>query len=238
MARPASQHPTDGELEILRVLWDRGPSSLGDVCAALRAEREVATTTVATMLRVMHGKKLVRRKQVGRGLQWTAAVSHTAAARSMVGKLIDGVFDGSAQRLVAHLVEGGELSADELVELRTLINVNSNKDSRKAKDAQNLIFHAITWRASRLGVRHSTFSEITGMNTFLWFDSIEWWQLAGWTMLHFLWLGVAVGIVAAVARLVLRRAAPVVRYAVAVGYFALLAAALSARRSGSRPIGP
>jgi predicted transcriptional regulator len=131
MARPASQHPTDGALEILRVLWDRGPSSLGDVCGALRQERDVATTTVATMLRVMLDKKLVRRKQVGRGLQWSAAVSHAAAARSMVGKLIDGVFDGSAQRLVAHLVEGGKLSDGELAELRTLIKANTNKSSRK-----------------------------------------------------------------------------------------------------------
>ena len=136
MARPASQHPTDGELEILRVLWDRGPSSLGDVCAALRAEREVATTTVATMLRVMHDKKLVRRKQVGRGLQWTAAVSHTAAARSMVGKLIDGVFDGSAQRLVAHLVEGGELSADELAELRHILDQRKFQQGFAAESAR------------------------------------------------------------------------------------------------------
>jgi BlaI family transcriptional regulator, penicillinase repressor len=131
MARPASQHPTDGELEILRVLWDRGTSSLGDVCAALRQQRDVATTTVATMLRVMLDKKFVRRKQVGRGLQWSAAVSREATARSMVGKLIDGVFEGSTQRLVAHLVEGGDLSSDELAELRTLINANSNKASRK-----------------------------------------------------------------------------------------------------------
>jgi len=136
MARPASQHPTDGELEILRVLWDRGPSSLGEVCAALREGRDVATTTVATMLRVMVDKKLVRRKQVGRGHLWSAAVSRTAAARSMVGKLIDGVFDGSAQRLVAHLVEGGNLSDDDLAELRTLINANSNTTSRKGAKAQ------------------------------------------------------------------------------------------------------
>jgi predicted transcriptional regulator len=131
MARPASPHPTDGELEILRVLWDSGPASLSDICAALRRERDVATTTVATMLRVMLDKRLVRRKRAQGGYQWSAAVSHTAAARSMVGKLIDGVFDGSAQRLVAHLVEGGKLSKDELEELRSLLKPNSNRASRK-----------------------------------------------------------------------------------------------------------
>jgi len=131
MARPASSHPTDGELEILRVLWGRGPASLGDVCDALREERDVATTTVATMLRVMVDKGLVRRKRSGRGHQWSAAVTHAAAARSMVSKLVDNVFDGSAGQLVAHLVEGGRLSSAELGELRALIDSSSKKSARK-----------------------------------------------------------------------------------------------------------
>lgn len=131
MARPASTHPTDGELEILRVLWDRGPLALGEICEALRREREVATTTVATMLRVMLDKRLVRRKQAGRAAEWSAAVSRDAAARSMVGKLVDGIFDGSAGLLVAHLVEGGKLSAEELAELRQMIDSSDKKTSRK-----------------------------------------------------------------------------------------------------------
>jgi BlaI family penicillinase repressor len=130
MARPATPHPTDGELEILRVLWQRGPSSLGEVCEALRDQRPVATTTVATMLRVMLGKRLVRRKRAARGYRWSAAVTHDAAARSMVGKLVDGVFDGSARRLVAHLVEGGELTEDELADLRRLLDQKRNKAGR------------------------------------------------------------------------------------------------------------
>lgn len=135
MARPASQTPTDGELEILRVLWDRGPCSLGDVCTVLREARDVAATTVATMLRLMSDKGLVQRKGEGRTARWTATVTHAAAARSMVGKLVDGIFAGSAQRLVAHLVEGGQLTADELAELRALINASSAKVSRKGSKA-------------------------------------------------------------------------------------------------------
>jgi predicted transcriptional regulator len=132
MARPASSHPTDGELEILRVLWDRGPATLGEICETLRRERDVATTTVATMLRVMLDKRLVKRKQAGRAAQWSAAVSREAAARSMVGKLVDGIFDGSAGLLVAHLVEGGKLSAEELAELRQLLAASGEAASRKA----------------------------------------------------------------------------------------------------------
>lgn len=137
MARPASQTPTDGELEILRVLWERGPCSLGDVCTALRQGREVATTTVATMLRVMLDKGLVRRKAEGRAARWAAAVTHAAAAKSMIGKLVDGIFDGSAQQLVAHLVEEGQLSSNELAELKSLINAGSKFGSRKSAKAQN-----------------------------------------------------------------------------------------------------
>ncbi len=136
MARPASEHPTDGELEILRVLWERESTTLGEICTVLRRERQVATTTVATMLSVMLDKGLVRRKKAARGYQWTASVTHAAAAKSMVGKLVDGVFDGSASRLVSHLVEGWRLSAGELAELRRLIDGNSHKTARKGAKMQ------------------------------------------------------------------------------------------------------
>jgi BlaI family penicillinase repressor len=136
MARSASKHPTDVELQILRVLWERGPSPLGDVCESLRRERDVATTTVATMLRVMLDKGLVQRKPADRAHLWSAAVTQAAAARSMVGKLIDGVFNGSASRLVAHLVEAGSLTAEELSELRQLIDSSPHKVSRKGAKAR------------------------------------------------------------------------------------------------------
>jgi BlaI family transcriptional regulator, penicillinase repressor len=130
MARPASAHPTDGELEILQVMWGIGPASLSEIRDELRRDREVATTTVATMLKIMLDKGLVRRKRVSRGHQWSAAVSHEAAARSMVGKLVDGVFDGSAKLLAAHLVERGKLSDAELAELRRLIDSQRSKSGR------------------------------------------------------------------------------------------------------------
>src|SRR3954466_11556519 len=114
MPRPPSPHRTDGELEILRVLWERGTAPLGAICEALRREREVATTTVATMLRVMLDHGLVRRKAAARGQQWSAAITQNAAAKSMVGKLVDGVFDGSAGRVAAHLDASAQLSTEVL----------------------------------------------------------------------------------------------------------------------------
>ncbi len=122
MPRPPSLHPTDGELEILQVLWAAGPCSLSAVCEQLRKERDVAATTVATMLRVMSDKHLVKRSGSGRGATWSAAVSQEKTERGMVRKLVDRVFDGAADRLVAHLVEGGQLSSAQLSELRKLID--------------------------------------------------------------------------------------------------------------------
>lgn len=122
MARPASIHPTDGELEILNVLWSEGPSALSSICDALRTERDVATTTVATMLKVMLEKGLVRRQGSGRGATWQAAVTHKSAAKGMVGKLVDHVFDGAADQLAAHLIEGGQLNSKQLAELRKMID--------------------------------------------------------------------------------------------------------------------
>ena len=122
MPRPPSTHPTDGELEILRVLWTAGPTSLSTLCDTLREERDVATTTIATMLRVMSVKGLVKRQGSGRGAQWSATITQKKAARTMVSKLVDHVFEGSADLLAAHLIEGGQLSAQQLAELRELID--------------------------------------------------------------------------------------------------------------------
>ena len=126
MPRPANLHPTDGELEILRVLWANGPCSLSGLCEELRQQREVAATTAATMLRVMSDKNLVKRTGSGRGATWAAAVSQQKTERGMVRKLVDRVFDGAADRLVAHLVEGGQLSAEQLGDLRRLIDTQEN----------------------------------------------------------------------------------------------------------------
>lgn len=127
MSRPPSVYPTDGELEILHVLWAEGAISLSALCERLRAERDVAATTVATMLRVMDGKGLAKRTGSGRGAVWTAAVSQLKTERGMVRRMVDRVFDGAADRMVAHLVEGGQLSAKQRAELRLLLDQQAVK---------------------------------------------------------------------------------------------------------------
>src|SRR5688572_21260491 len=109
MSRPSSNQPTDGELEILRILWHTGPAELGQVRAALLERRDVALTTVATMLKVMLDKGLVTRTQGERSWLWRAKLSQKSASARMVGKVLSNVFDGSASKLVAHLLEDGKL---------------------------------------------------------------------------------------------------------------------------------
>jgi BlaI family transcriptional regulator, penicillinase repressor len=125
MARPANPHPTDGEMELLQILWQSGPTSLGQICSSLRSQRTVATTTVATMLKVMLEKKLVVRKAGKQGYLWSAKTTRKSAAMGMVQKLVDLVFDGSAERLVAHLVESGQISDQERKEIQKIMQDNS-----------------------------------------------------------------------------------------------------------------
>jgi BlaI family penicillinase repressor len=131
MPRPTSPHPTDVELEILQVLWSSAPSSLSSICETLRTEREVAATTVATMLRVMSDKGLVKRTGSGRGATWSAVVTQQRTEAGMVRTLVDRLFDGAADRLAAHLVEGGQLTPTQLAELRHLIDQRSVKGNKR-----------------------------------------------------------------------------------------------------------
>jgi BlaI family transcriptional regulator, penicillinase repressor len=130
MARPPSKQPTDGELEILKVLWETGPAGLGQIHAVLEERRGVAITTVATMLKMMLAKEMVERQDGPRGYLWTARLSRKATVSGLLGKLVQHVFDGSARRLVAHLIEEGELDVHEREEIMEILKVRREKDKK------------------------------------------------------------------------------------------------------------
>jgi BlaI family transcriptional regulator, penicillinase repressor len=117
MPRPRSTAPTERELDILQVLWNSATASVGEIRAAL--PQMLAATTVSTMLRVMEGKGLAVRTPDRR---WKAAISRQAAGNGLINGLLNRVFEGSAQRLVAQIVEMHGMSADELDELRELLD--------------------------------------------------------------------------------------------------------------------
>jgi BlaI family transcriptional regulator, penicillinase repressor len=127
MPRPASSEPTTGELEILQILWDAGPLALSQLCEKIRAQRPVATTTVATMLTVMLKKQLVRRARVARGSLWSARLSRKSTANGMLSGLLDRLFHGSAKTLVAHLIEDGRLTAGQRREILDLLRTGKGE---------------------------------------------------------------------------------------------------------------
>lgn len=128
MPRRKSAQPTDGELEILKILWESAPCELGRICSEMRRVRPVATTTVATMLTVMLGKGLVRRITGPNRYLWSAQISRDAATRGMVARLLDHAFDGSADLLLAHLIESRKLSERTRREVLALLKQGAARD--------------------------------------------------------------------------------------------------------------
>lgn len=114
--------PTDAELGILQVLWRRGSSTVREVKQELERERVVGYTTVLKLLQIMHEKGLVERDESERSHRYTAAVAETATERRLVGELIDRGFSGSAGRLVLRALSARKASAEELAEIRRLID--------------------------------------------------------------------------------------------------------------------
>jgi predicted transcriptional regulator len=121
MPRPSSKHPTELELEILKVLWADGPSSVRQIQAALAPERDLAYTTVMTMLTIMANKGYVRRAKAGPGYVYRAHIKQGEASSGMLQDLIDRLFGGSTAAVMQHLLETSDLDAEELKELRQLV---------------------------------------------------------------------------------------------------------------------
>src|SRR3954451_15933989 len=131
MARPPSTQPTDAELEILKVLWEHAPAGLGQVHAAIQERRRVALTTIATTLKTMLAKGLVQREDGPRGYVWSAAASRGSTATGLVGRLVQHVFDGSARRLVTHLIEEGALDDRDRDEIRAMLEARPGAKGSK-----------------------------------------------------------------------------------------------------------
>ena len=127
MARPASKHPTELELEILQILWNDGPLAGRYVRDRLAPVRELTYTSVMTMLGIMEEKRYVSRKKVGANFVYSARISREAASRRMLHDLVDRVFGGSAATAMINLLETSDVDAGELRQLRELIQ-------RKAKE--------------------------------------------------------------------------------------------------------
>jgi BlaI family penicillinase repressor len=115
------KQPTDSELSILHVLWQKGPSTVRTVNDALSEQREVGYTTTLKLLQIMHDKGLVTRVEEGRTHVYAAAVSREATQSVLLQQFVDTAFRGSAMKLVMQALGNHEASAEELDEIKALI---------------------------------------------------------------------------------------------------------------------
>jgi predicted transcriptional regulator len=116
------QKPTVSELEILRVLWTRGPSTVREVYEALSEKKPLGYTTVLKLLQIMTAKGTVRRNENQRAHVYEARQPAEQTKRQLAGDVLQRVFEGSASQLMMHALAGRRTSREEVEELRRLID--------------------------------------------------------------------------------------------------------------------
>lgn len=130
MARPSSRHPTELELEILKVLWSSGPLRGRQVREALGRTRKLARTSVMTMLSIMVAKGYLGRGKEGAGYVYRPRVTRKAMTRRMLKDLVNRVFDGSAEAVMVNLLESADMDRARVEELQELLD-RKLRESRK-----------------------------------------------------------------------------------------------------------
>lgn len=121
--------PTDSELAILRILWERGPATVRQVHEALADTRDTGYTTTLKLMQIMADKGLVERDERERTHVYSAAVNQQQTQRQLVRDLVDRAFGGSAAALVLHALNAEGATAAELKEIRKLIDEYREKQS-------------------------------------------------------------------------------------------------------------
>jgi predicted transcriptional regulator len=121
MARPRLPRPTDTELSILRVLWERGPSTVREIHDALAHGRDAVYTSTAKVLQIMADKGLTTREDWGRVHRYSAATTEEDTQRQLVEDLLERAFGGSSVKLMQRALDAKRTSARDLAEIRKLL---------------------------------------------------------------------------------------------------------------------
>lgn len=135
MNRSSAPRPTDAELAILRILWDRGPSTVRQVHDILGLERTAAYTTALKLLQIMTEKGLVERDERDRTHIYRARLSEEITQRQLVRDLVDRAFGGSSSKLVMQALATKRASVEELRDIRKAIDgARNEKEVRDDRD--------------------------------------------------------------------------------------------------------
>ena len=121
MARRPQETPTEAELEVLKVLWDRGPSTVREVLEVLNAKRKRAYTSVMGVLNIMADKGQAIRKPQGRAFIYSAKRPREKTLGKMVNSLLGRAFEGSASSLVSQVLDQSKPAPEELDKIRKAI---------------------------------------------------------------------------------------------------------------------
>jgi predicted transcriptional regulator len=116
------QKPTASELEILRVLWARGPSTVREVHESLSEKKDLGYTTVLKLLQIMTAKGTVRRNETQRAHVYESCLPAEQTKRQIAGDMLQRVFEGSASQLMMHALAGRKASPKEIEELRSMLD--------------------------------------------------------------------------------------------------------------------
>jgi len=127
MSRPSQFQPTQVELQILRVLWELGPSRVRVIHTRLNSAKGTNYSTTVKMLSVMLEKGLVKRDEDASPHVYRAAVTRDSAGKRLVKDLVEKVYDGAAMSLVLHALKSAKASPDELAEVRQLLDKMEDK---------------------------------------------------------------------------------------------------------------
>ena len=117
-----SRKPTPSELEILQVLWERGPSTVREVHEALGNKRSIGYTSVLKLMQIMTAKGTLRRNEQQRAHVYEAVQPAEKTKRQLALDVLQRVFDGSASQLMMHALADRKASKEEVDELRRLLN--------------------------------------------------------------------------------------------------------------------
>ena len=120
--KSSPQKPTASELEILRVLWSRGPSTVREVHDALSEKKAMGYTSVLKFLQIMTAKGTVRRNESQRAHVYESCLPAEQTKRQIAGDMLQRVFEGSASQLMLHALAGRKASLEEIEELRRMLD--------------------------------------------------------------------------------------------------------------------
>ncbi len=119
--------PTDSELEILNILWDKGPSTVREVHEVLEKNKDAGYTTTLKLMQIMHEKTLLKRDASNKSHVYTANVSQEKTQGQLVKRMIDNVFNGSASQLVMQALGNNKASTKELQEIKKYLEEMEKK---------------------------------------------------------------------------------------------------------------